>query len=103
MLNIGETIRSGRIKKGFSQKDFAKKIGIKPSMLSRFENNNSVPTGTTLLKIISELDLVPELFPGYVKAKSGDEEMLAKEMLRMQAKLREHDEEIHRLKNYVNV
>jgi len=67
---IGLIIRNGRIKKNLSQKDLAKMVGVNQSHVSKWENDESVPTGDTLLNLADILDIVPELFPGYKKEES---------------------------------
>ena len=56
-MQIGTTIRSHRLQKGFSQGDIEKKTGLLRCYLSRVENGHTVPSLDTLSKIASALDL----------------------------------------------
>lgn len=50
---IGFRIRQARVKKGFSQKEFAKLLGIQPAWMSRLEHNSGKPSDELLMKIAS--------------------------------------------------
>lgn len=67
MVDLANIIRLGRAKKNISQTELAKRLGIAASAISYWESGEKIPSGDSLLKLIEELDLIPELFPGYVK------------------------------------
>ena len=56
-MKIGTTVRTQRLKKGFSQGDIEKKTGLLRCYLSRVENGHTVPSLDTLSKIAQALDL----------------------------------------------
>jgi transcriptional regulator with XRE-family HTH domain len=64
---IGKIIHNGRLKLGLSQLELAKRLGVNQSHVSKWENDESVPTGDDLIDIAVILDIVSELFPGYHK------------------------------------
>jgi transcriptional regulator with XRE-family HTH domain len=66
-MNISDLIRIGRAKKNLSQTALAKRLGITPSAVSQWEIGDTVPSGEILPKLAVELDIVEELFPGYIK------------------------------------
>lgn len=51
------TIIDYRIKKGLTQSELAKRSGLSVGMISKIENQNSVPTMKNFLKYIRGLDL----------------------------------------------
>lgn len=53
---IGQRIRDVRKRKKLSQKDLARKIGIKQPSLSEIENGYSEPREATLIALVRELD-----------------------------------------------
>ena len=64
-LDIGKIIKEGRQQKRFTQYQLAEMVGVDPSTVSRWENNEKTPSGDTLIKMANLLNIVPELFPGY--------------------------------------
>lgn len=50
-MNLGESLRQVRVKKGFNQKSFCKKIGVSQSYLSLVERNKKTPSVEILKKI----------------------------------------------------
>lgn len=56
-LAIGEKIKKFRISKGWSQKQFAQKLGIPVSSYSNYENANRTPKMELILKIADVLDV----------------------------------------------
>jgi transcriptional regulator with XRE-family HTH domain len=56
-MNIGETIRNYRMRKGMSQGDIEKKTGLLRCYLSRVENGHTIPSLDTLSKIASAMEL----------------------------------------------
>tara|TARA_R110000868_G_scaffold277366_7_gene537160 strand:- start:766 stop:1008 length:243 start_codon:yes stop_codon:yes gene_type:complete len=56
--NIGKAIKDARNKKGLTQKEFSKEIGIGNEWLCRLENGNANNTSiTTMLKIAEYLEV----------------------------------------------
>ena|SRR6202521_1809205 len=56
-MNIGETVRNYRLRKGMSQGDIEKKTGLLRCYLSRVENGHTIPSLDTLSKIASAMEL----------------------------------------------
>ena len=62
-MNIGETIRNIRKKRGIRQAELASEINITQSYLSQIENNKKEPHLSTLANIANILDIpLPALF-----------------------------------------
>lgn len=61
--NIGEAILIGRVRKGWSQIDLAKKLGLTSAAVSNWEKNKTTPPGDMLVYLIDLLNLHPLLFP----------------------------------------
>lgn len=59
-MKVGLAIKEYRLKQGFNQGDFAKKIGITQANLCRIEKNQTSPAEETLERISSELGLPKE-------------------------------------------
>lgn len=55
LLQVGSRIKKIRKEKGYTQKNFAKEIGVTYSTYSNYENNNRVPNAETLHKIADAL------------------------------------------------
>ena len=55
LLEIGKRIRAGRIRKLYTQGDFAKISGVSKGTVANIENGESIQLGT-LLKLLRELD-----------------------------------------------
>lgn len=60
--DLGNIIRIGRAKKGWSQDDLAAFLGVHKQSVSRWEGGRAVPDGNTLVQIIKALDLTADLF-----------------------------------------
>lgn len=56
-IEISRTIRNARKQKGLSQKDFAEKMGVKQSLISRWESSECNYTIDTLVEIADALGL----------------------------------------------
>jgi transcriptional regulator with XRE-family HTH domain len=56
-MNIGDTIRNHRLRKGMSQGDIEKKTGLLRCYLSRVENGHTIPSLDTLSKIASAMEM----------------------------------------------
>lgn len=59
-VNLGKRVKELRKIKGFSQEQFAEKIGIATNTLSSIERGNAFMTAQTLEKIIEILEIIPE-------------------------------------------
>ena len=62
---IGDAIRAGRKKRGWTQKKLASFLGFDTTLISKWETYRTVPTGDDLLRLAIELDIVPLLFAQY--------------------------------------
>lgn len=71
-LRIGEKIKNIRIKKGWTQKEFAKKLGIPSSSYSNYENGNRAPTADTILKIADALGVSASYLMGWEDESNTD-------------------------------
>src|SRR5258708_138238 len=60
-MNIGETVRNYRLRKGMSQGDIEKRTGLLRCYLSRVENGHTIPSLDTLSQIASAME--PRLGP----------------------------------------
>ncbi|MFO8082806.1 MAG: helix-turn-helix domain-containing protein [Desulfobacterales bacterium] len=56
-MNLGKRLREFRIKKGFSQTELAKLVGVTPSSISQIESNLIYPSLPALLKIAEVLSV----------------------------------------------
>ena len=61
-MNIGKAIKKGLNKKDWSQRKFAKLMGVSPGLVSQWINNKTTPPGDILIKIAQTLEIVNELF-----------------------------------------
>lgn len=66
-MDIAHCIKKGREKKGWTQDDLAKSLGKSRNIVYFWESGKTIPTGDILCKLALELDIVEDLFPGYVK------------------------------------
>ena len=66
-IDIGKLIREGRRKKGLTQHKLAEILKVDTSSVSRWENNEKIPSGDTLINLAILLNLVSDLFPDYNK------------------------------------
>ena len=53
---LAQLIRLERQKRGWTQSDLARRVGIKQATVSNFENNPEKTTLTTLFKILQSLE-----------------------------------------------
>lgn len=56
-MNLGETIKSLRIKKGIKQNLLAEKCGLSANALCSIEKNNAFPSKETIKAICDALDI----------------------------------------------
>lgn len=61
-MDIGNLIRIGRVKKGWSQDELADKLGVHKQSVFRWESGKAIPDGNTLIKITELLNLYNDLF-----------------------------------------
>ena len=62
---IAQAIRKGCAAQGMSQKQLAEFMCVDTSMVSKWENGKTVPTGDSLIKLATKLKIVELLFPEY--------------------------------------
>jgi len=60
-MNYAKTIRIIRATTGLSQEQFAQRVSINPSLISRFENGKRIPTKTNILSISESFQVPIEL------------------------------------------
>lgn len=65
---IGDAIRIGIFRKNITQTELAKKIGCSPQQVSDWIYGRKNPNVDDFIKLCVEIDIIPELFPGYIKA-----------------------------------
>ena len=58
-MNIGETIKTFRKKKGISQKELAEKSGMSANALCSIEKDKSFPSKETIKALCSSLEISP--------------------------------------------
>jgi transcriptional regulator with XRE-family HTH domain len=69
MDNIGERLRAERTRRGISQRGFADRLGVSPSLISQIETGRSKPSVSTLYAIVTELQIsLDRLFDGSPEA-----------------------------------
>lgn len=70
----GERLKFARIYRGLTISELAVKIGVSKQMISKYENNKSVPTFETLLCIVDVLDFPKDYFfeEDLIKPKVGN-------------------------------
>jgi transcriptional regulator with XRE-family HTH domain len=57
LLTLGARVRSGRETLGISLREFARRLGVSPSLISQIERGRAMPSVGTLYSIANELDL----------------------------------------------
>ncbi|RDV14532.1 XRE family transcriptional regulator [Pontibacter diazotrophicus] len=70
-MNLGETIKELRKRKGFNQSEFAAKCNISPTSLSLIESGKKRPHTKTLDAICSALE-IPEPFLYFLSTTESD-------------------------------
>lgn len=58
-MSFGKNLRNARINKGMSQKELAERVGVFPSVISRYENSNRSPHADNIHKFAKALDISP--------------------------------------------
>ena len=64
MLSFGERLRKARKRKGLSQVDVFKALGLNNKSLSRYENGETTPNPETLQRLIRLYDVSSEYILG---------------------------------------
>lgn len=59
MIRLGERIKQARIKKGLTQEELARRLGISYPTLSKYENGHRIPDANLLSHLAKELDCDP--------------------------------------------
>lgn len=72
-IDIGKIIREARQREHLTQYKLAEMLNVDPSTVCRWENNEKIPSGDTLIKLTKILNIIPELFPGYNKVEQSSE------------------------------
>jgi transcriptional regulator with XRE-family HTH domain len=73
VTSVGAKLRERRIAAGLSLRQFARDLGVSPSLVSQIENGKSQPSVATLYMICSQLDLsIDELFSNTGVAEEPD-------------------------------
>ena len=70
-MNIGEAIKKGRKRKKLNQKELASMMDVSCGTISHWEQNTRSPQAKDLIKLANMLDIVTDLFPGYMKSDTG--------------------------------
>lgn len=58
--NFGRFLKEKRQEKGYILRDFAEKSGLSPVVLSKYETNQVIPSSSTLVSILKNLNLPEE-------------------------------------------
>lgn len=61
-MSIGERIKSARTAAGFSMRELARRVGISPQAISKYERGINVPSSAVLLRLAQALDKKVEYF-----------------------------------------
>lgn len=62
-VDVGKIIKQGRLKKEMSQKQLAEKIGVQPSLISKWESNSLSPRAHDFIKLVNILEIICDFFP----------------------------------------
>ncbi len=102
-VEIGKIIRFGRKSKGINQSQLANIMDVTPGTISHWETNNRSIYAHDLIKIANELDIVQDLFPGYVKkeqVEQKDREIhMAHEIAMEKLKIQELEKKLAKIEN----
>ena len=65
-LRIGERVKKHRIMRGLTQTELARRLGVTPGAVSRFESGDTMIGIGTLLDIVAILDIcIEDMLPEY--------------------------------------
>jgi len=66
-IDIGSIIKKARANKDWTQKELSERMNVSQPQIADWENGKRRIYGDDLMRIAVELDIVEELFPGYVR------------------------------------
>jgi HTH-type transcriptional regulator/antitoxin HipB len=69
---IGAIVREARRAKKISQEDLAERVGVAAQSLSKIEQGHRVPTLQTMLAIMRELQISPQVLTPFVRVSVSD-------------------------------
>ena len=87
-MNIGEKIRDARIRKGMTQEDLGKALGVQKSAIAKYENGRVVNIKRTTLKKLSDiLGIAPSelIFEAYMEEEQKKNDIQADIILKMRS------------------
>ncbi len=64
MVNLGETIKSLRLEKGFTQPQLAEMVGVSKGMISVWENNINEPKASYIQALAQALEVSADYLLG---------------------------------------
>ena len=64
MVNLGETIKSLRLEKGFTQPQLAEMVGVSKGMISVWENNINEPKASYIKALAQALEVSADYLLG---------------------------------------
>ena len=85
-MNIGEKIKEARIRKGLTQEELGKALGVQKSAIAKYENGRVVNIKRSILKKISDtLGIAPSelIFETYMEEEQKKNDIQADIILRM--------------------
>lgn len=94
-LNLGEILKNARLEKGLSQIILANKLGVNSSSISRWEKNQQIIAGDTLVEVAKILNITNKLFPHFQKdisQKNVVVENLAKKVMAIEKKINNNNQ-----------
>lgn len=74
-MELGKIIKSGRTKKGLTQDELAKLLGVTKVSIWSWESGRYVPDGKILIRLAEILDIVFELFPEHKPKSDADKKI----------------------------
>ena len=87
-MNIGDKIRIARTKKGMTQEELGKALGVQKSAIAKYENGRVVNIKRSTLKKISDvLNIAPSelIFETYIEEEEKKNDIQADIILRMRS------------------
>jgi len=80
-MTFGERLKNSRLRKGFSQSDLAKEVGIHYTQVGRYENKGAQPTADILAKLADALEVSTDYLMGGTMNEQAQETISDKELL----------------------
>ena len=77
-MNIGTILKELRIQNGFSQAQLAEKVGVRTTVISRWETASVKPNLEVSIKLANALGVSMDVFCGIASTKASTLEKLAK-------------------------